>query len=98
MSKMTRCEKRCGKSLSPFSEEVLRSNSSVMDFLHSDYVVVNERLAQHYGVPGVFGPHFRKVPVSAANSARWSLDFRRPVDDEFRRHRFSSVEARRLVA
>ena len=45
-----------------FFREALRSNSSVMDFLHSDYVVVNERLAQHYGVPGVFGPHFRKVP------------------------------------
>ncbi|WP_425613752.1 DUF1592 domain-containing protein [Anatilimnocola sp. NA78] len=45
-----------------FFREALRSNSSVLDFLHSDYVVVNERLAQHYGVPGVFGPHFRKVP------------------------------------
>jgi mono/diheme cytochrome c family protein len=47
-----------------FFREALRSNSSVMDFLHSDYVVVNERLAQHYGVPSVFGPHFRKVPAS----------------------------------
>lgn len=48
-----------------FFREILRSNSSVMDFLHSDYVVVNERLAQHYGIPGVFGPHFRKVPIAA---------------------------------
>ncbi len=48
-----------------FFREVLQSNSSVMDFLHSDYVVVNERLAQHYGIQGVFGPHFRKVPGSA---------------------------------
>ncbi len=48
-----------------FFREALRSNSSVMDFLHSNYVVVNERLAQHYGIPGVFGPHFRKVPVAA---------------------------------
>jgi len=47
-----------------FFKEVLRSNRSVMDFLHCDYVVVNERLAQHYGIPGVFGPHFRKVPVA----------------------------------
>ncbi|MDB5390153.1 MAG: signal peptide protein [Planctomycetaceae bacterium] len=46
-----------------FFREVLYSNSSVMDFLHSDYAVVNERLAQHYGIPGVFGPHFRKVPI-----------------------------------
>ncbi|HVX13885.1 MAG TPA: DUF1592 domain-containing protein [Pirellulales bacterium] len=48
-----------------FFRETVRNNSSVMDFLHSDYVVVNERLAQHYGIPGVFGPHFRKVPVAA---------------------------------
>lgn len=55
-----------------FFREALRSNSSVMDFLHSDYVVVNERLAQHYGVPGVFGPHFRKVQ-SAAQTHRGGL-------------------------
>jgi hypothetical protein len=48
-----------------FVRETLRSNSSVMDFLHSDYVVVNERLAQHYGIPGVFGPHFRKISIAA---------------------------------
>lgn len=48
-----------------FFREALHSNSSIIDFLHSDYVVVNERLAQHYGIPGVFGPHFRKVPMSA---------------------------------
>src|SRR6185436_11734084 len=48
-----------------FFTEALRSNSSVMDFLHSDYVVVNERLAQHYGIPGVFGPHFRKAPIAS---------------------------------
>lgn len=45
-----------------FFRAALGSNSSVMDFLHSDYVVVNERLAQHYGIPNVFGPHFRQVP------------------------------------
>src|SRR5204862_7778634 len=43
-----------------FFREVLHSNRSVMDFLHSDYVVVNERLAQHYGIPCVFCPHFRQ--------------------------------------
>lgn len=48
-----------------FFEEVLRSNGSVLDFLQSDYAVVNERLAQHYGIAGVFGPHFRKVPITA---------------------------------
>jgi len=55
-----------------FFREALRGNSSIMDFLHSDYVVVNERLAQHYGIPGVFGPHFRKVP-SAAQTHRGGI-------------------------
>lgn len=47
-----------------FFREALSNNSSVLDFLHSDYAVVNERLAQHYGIPKVFGPHFRKVPIA----------------------------------
>jgi hypothetical protein len=46
-----------------FFNEVLRNNNSVLDFIHSDYAVVNERLAGHYRIPGVFGPQFRKVPI-----------------------------------
>lgn len=43
--------------------DMLRNNSSVMDFIHSDYAMVNERLAAHYRIPQVFGPHFRKVSI-----------------------------------
>ena len=46
-----------------FFDEVLKRNRSAMDFIHSDYAVLNERLARHYGIPGVYGPHFRKVPI-----------------------------------
>lgn len=46
-----------------FFKEVLNRNSSVMDFIHSDYAVVNERLASHYKIRDVYGPHFRKVPI-----------------------------------
>ncbi len=46
-----------------FFDEVLRHNRSIMDFIHSDYAMVNERLAAHYRIPGVHGPHFRKVPI-----------------------------------
>lgn len=49
-----------------FFEEVLSSNGNVMDFVQSDYVVVNERLAQHYGIADVFGPDFRQVPIAAS--------------------------------
>ena len=47
-----------------FFEEVLKQNLSVMDFIHSDYAVVNEPLASHYHIPKVFGPHFRQVPIT----------------------------------
>lgn len=47
-----------------FFDEVLRQNRSIMDFIHSDYAVVNEKLAAHYGIPKVYGPHFRKVPIA----------------------------------
>ncbi len=47
-----------------FFEEVLRENHCVLDFIHSDYVMVNERLAAHYRIPKVFGPHFRKVSIT----------------------------------
>lgn len=46
-----------------FFSEVLRENRNIMDFVHSDYVVVNERLAAHYRLPEVRGPHFRSVSV-----------------------------------
>ena len=46
-----------------FFEDVLKHNKSIMDFIHSDYAFVNERLASHYGIPGVYGPQFRKVAI-----------------------------------
>src|SRR5690606_23460692 len=36
---------------------------SVMDLLTADYTFVNERLARHYGIPGIYGSHFRRVPA-----------------------------------
>jgi len=47
-----------------FFDEVLRHNHSIMDFIHSDYAVVNEQMASHYGILHVYGPHFRKVPIT----------------------------------
>jgi hypothetical protein len=32
--------------------------------LTADYTFVNERLARHYGIPGVYGSRFRRVPVT----------------------------------
>ena len=46
-----------------FFHEVLSKNHSVLDFLHTDYTMANERLAQHYGIEGVYGNHFRRVQL-----------------------------------
>ena len=35
----------------------------MLDVLTSDYTFVNERLARHYGIPGVHGNHFRRVTL-----------------------------------
>jgi Protein of unknown function (DUF1592)/Protein of unknown function (DUF1588)/Protein of unknown function (DUF1585)/Protein of unknown function (DUF1587)/Protein of unknown function (DUF1595)/Cytochrome C oxidase, cbb3-type, subunit III len=44
-------------------EGVLREDRSVLDLLKSDHTYLNERLARHYGIPHVYGSHFRRVPV-----------------------------------
>ena len=44
-------------------ESVLREDRSVLDLLEADYTFVNERLAKHYGIPGIYGPDFRRVTV-----------------------------------
>ena len=46
-----------------FFGEILKSNRSVMDFLHSDYTMVNDRLAKHYDLPEVIGNEFRLVKL-----------------------------------
>ena len=42
---------------------MLSHDSSVLEFIDSDYAVVNERLAQHYGIPGIQGNYFRRVSL-----------------------------------
>ncbi len=44
-----------------FFDEALRRNLSVIDFLHADFTMANERLAEHYGIGDVYGNHFRRV-------------------------------------
>ena len=46
-----------------FFESVVREDRSVLDLLNADYTFVNERLARHYGIPNVYGSHFRRVRV-----------------------------------
>ena len=44
-----------------FFAQLVRDDRSLLDLFRADYTFVNERLARHYGFPGVAGRHFRRV-------------------------------------
>jgi mono/diheme cytochrome c family protein len=46
---------------------IVRENRPALDLLDADYTFVNERLARHYGIRGVYGSRFRRVPVTDPN-------------------------------
>jgi mono/diheme cytochrome c family protein len=46
---------------------ILRNDRSTLDLMSADYTFVDERLAYHYGFPGVYGPQFRRVKIPDPN-------------------------------
>jgi hypothetical protein len=50
---------------------VLREGRPVHELMNANYTFVNERLARHYGIPGVYGARFRRVDLKDPN--RWGL-------------------------
>ena len=47
-----------------FVHDVLANDRSVTELLTADYTFLNERLARHYGVAGVYGDQFRRVSLA----------------------------------
>ena len=47
-----------------FLSSILLEDRSVVDLMTADYTFLNERLARHYGIPGVYGSQFRKVALT----------------------------------
>ena len=52
---------------------ILREDRSVIDLLTADYTFVNDRLAKHYGIPGVQGSRFRRVELQGDLDVRRGL-------------------------
>ena len=50
-----------------FFDGILREDRGVTDLLTADHTFLNERLARHYGVPGVYGSDFRRVSLADGN-------------------------------
>ncbi len=47
-----------------FFASLLREDRSLLDLLRADYTFVNQRLAEHYGIPGVVGSRFRRIALT----------------------------------
>jgi len=54
-------------------DSIVREDRNVVDLLTADYTFLNERLAKHYGVAGVYGSQFRRVSLGADNPRRGLL-------------------------
>ncbi len=46
-----------------FFNYIIQKDRSIIDFLDADYTFVNEKLAEHYGIPDVTGDEFQRVEI-----------------------------------
>jgi hypothetical protein len=54
-------------------ESIVREDRSVVNLLDADYTFVDERLAQHYGIPNIRGSYFRRVTLDTSSPRRGVL-------------------------
>jgi mono/diheme cytochrome c family protein len=54
-----------------FLGSIFSNDRSVLELLTANYTFLNERLARHYGIPGIFGPQLREVTLD--RKERWGL-------------------------
>ena len=59
------------KEIELFLESQVQDDRSMLELLNADYTYLNDQLARHYGVEGVYGSHFRRVTLTDQN--RWGL-------------------------
>ena len=73
------------RELELFVGSIIAEDRSVLDLMTADYTFVNERLAKHYGIPNVYGQHFRRVSLTRGCPPRAAGQGRRPAADVARR-------------
>jgi mono/diheme cytochrome c family protein len=56
-----------------FLDSIIRENRGVLELLSANYTFLNERLAQHYGIPNIQGTQFRRVVLPADSPRRGLL-------------------------
>ena len=61
------------KEVELFFASIIQEDHGVGELLTADYTFVNERLAKHYGIPGIYGPQFRRVTLGPDQEMRKGL-------------------------
>jgi uncharacterized protein DUF1592/uncharacterized protein DUF1588/uncharacterized protein DUF1585/uncharacterized protein DUF1587/uncharacterized protein DUF1595/cbb3-type cytochrome c oxidase subunit III len=56
-----------------FFDSIVREDRNVLDLLTADYTFLNERLAKHYGIQGIYGSQFRRVTLDPEFDSRRGL-------------------------
>jgi hypothetical protein len=56
-----------------FFDSLVREDRPITDLLTADYTFVDERLAKHYGIPGIYGSRFQRVTLGPELDARRGL-------------------------
>jgi len=56
-----------------FFDSLIREDHPITDLLTADYTFVDERLAKHYGIPGIYGSRFERVTLGPELDARRGL-------------------------
>src|SRR5438094_2033065 len=54
-------------------ESIVREDRSIVNLLNADYTFVDERLAQHYGIPNIHGSYFRRLTLEPESPRRGLL-------------------------
>ena len=69
----TNLREALAREMTLFLDSQIRADRSVLDLLNADYTFVNERLADHYDMPGIYGNHFRRVALDGPHVVRRGL-------------------------
>ncbi len=69
----TNLREAMAREMTLFLDSQIREDRSVLDLLTADYTFVNERLADHYGMPSIYGNHFRRVALGGPQAVRRGL-------------------------
>ena len=64
-----------------FLDSQIRDDRGIPELLTADYTFVNERLARHYGIPNVYGNHFRRITRDGRRAERAVGQGRAPDGD-----------------